>query len=431
MPLSRSKLIILGVAGLFILIIVLLFVGILPGLRPRQQTAAVTLNVLGIFDKPSIFQDLANSYRQSRPKTEIKYRQLNADNYENELLNALASPQPPDIFMFHGSWLPKHYDKILPLNESQLPLVRFRELFPTVVEQNFAPDGIIYALPLYIDTLALFYNKDIFDDKGIALPPKTWTEFQDIVSDLRELDKIGKINKAAAAIGGSNKSVNRASDLLNLLMLQAGTPMVDQSFTRAAFAREGENQLKFYTQFADAKSPYFTWNEALHYSLDNFAEETTAMIFNYAYQIPVLKDKNPFLNFAAALMPQPSGAEKSVNYANYWGLAVSNKSRNPAAAWDFILSVTADPETSRKYLNSTGHPPALRSLINERLNDPVLGVFARQSLTARSWPQIDNVAIENSFSKMIESVISGRLTARQAIQQAENEISQVMAQKRR
>ena len=340
--------------------------------------------------------------------------------------------------MIHGSWLPKHYEKLASVTEQQLPIADFRNFFPQVVEQDFAPDGKIYALPLSIDTMALFYNKDFFDRKGVALPPATWKEFENLVPRLRELNPdTKKIEKAAAAIGGTDRSVNRASDLIALLMLQGGAKMTDDAFTRAVFsetisvpgggnAPAGLNALNFYAQFANPTSPYYTWNDNLHYSIDNFAEGTTAMMFNYYYQAGALKTKNPFLNFAVAPMPQPAGALQPVNYANYWGYAVSVKSQNAWWAWDLLAFMTTNEEAAAAYLKTTGKPPALRTIINAKLNDPDFGVFARQALTARSWPQVDNLAVEKSFSDMIRLVVTGEAPPEAALRRAEEEITALM-----
>jgi len=326
--------------------------------------------------------------------------------------------------MFHSSWLPKHYDKVMPVPETFLPLSQFRQLFPTVVEQNFVLNGKVYALPLYIDTLAFLYNKDIFDAKSIALMPKTWQEFQNLISQLRQINILNQIVKPAAALGGSEKNINSASDLLNLLMLQFGSQMIDQ-YGKINFGNQGLQALNFYLQFANPSSPYYTWNENLHYSLDSFSEGSTAIIFNYASQIPLIKAKNPYLSIGVTLTPQPAGVSQPIDYANYWGLSVSNQSRNSNLAWNFIFSATTNSQVSEIYLQAVKKPPALRSLIEKYKNDPELGVFAKQALTARSWPQPDSNVVKQTFSNMIESVLSGRLNSEQALRQAENEINEL------
>lgn len=421
---DKTRLILILGVVLAIVIGVLIFVF---GVKRTEPGFAGTLNFWGVFDSPAAIVEIANAYKQKYPKIEIVYRELNPATYEKDLIDALASGNAPDLFMIHNTWLPKHFNKLAPFSANQISISDLRRLFPTVVEQDFAPSGAVYALPLYIDTLALFYNQDIFDNKSVALPPANWKEFESLVPKLRSLDKLGRVDKPAAAIGGSNKSINRATDILNLIMLQSGTKMVADDFSEASFdSPEGLGALDFYTKFSNPTDPAYTWSDNLPYSLDSFAAGDTAMMFNYSHQIAFLKEKNPFLNFRVVPMLQPEKRTQDVNFANYWGVAVSSKTPMRAAAQDFILFLTTDPQISQKYLNLTGRSPALRALISQYLNNQELGVFAKQALTARSWPQIDNAAIEAIFNSMVEDVIGGRSSDEKALREAENKVSQLM-----
>lgn len=411
--LSRNQLIIIGVVGIIILFLILIFLGVIPGLRFPQENIKANFEFWGVADNKSAYQAVIDQFQNFHPGIRINYRQFdNPQAYEKELINALAANRGPDIFMFHNTWLPKHYDKIFPLPQEKLSFADFSGNlgFPDVVGQDFSANKIIYALPLSIDTLTLIYNKDIFNQSGVALAPTTWEEFQSIVPKLRIIDKTGQLTRAAAAIGGSNKNIDRATDLLELLMLQAGAVMTDPNFTRATFSLDA---LEFYTRFANPANPDYTWNESFDYSLDAFSRGSVAMIFNYTSQVAELKTKNPFLNLAVAPLPQRDPAN-AVNFANYWGYTVSNKSSYPDLAWDFILLLTTNQENAKTYLQTTQKPPALRSLAT------------KQILTAESWPQIDNNAVESIFSDMIESIISGKQTAQTALSQAEAQITQLM-----
>jgi len=409
LKLARNQIIIIAL-GVFI---VVLFLGIIVFFRRTPANSGLrsgNLTIWGVFDDAAVFRSVIEKYNQVQPNVKINYVQKNPLTYEQDVVNALATPNAPDIIMFHNTWLPKHADKIQPLVPSAMNIEEYRRLYPDVVVQDFAPDGVIYAAPLYVDTLALYYNNDIFDREGVALPPKNWKEFQDIIPKLRLINtRTGQIETAAAAIGGSEKSINRATDLISLLMLQDGTTMVGNNVHQPSFVSdEGAAAVDFYTNFANPKSPFYTWDEAFSYSIDGFAAEDVVMMFNYQHQEKLLKEKNPFLNFSIVPMLQPAQAERPVNYANYWGLAVPAKNKNWRLAWHFILDFMKSPELNEAYLNAANRPPALRSLINKYINDPALGVFARQALTARSWPQIDNNLTERAFSTMIGQVLGGR-----------------------
>lgn len=427
--LSKTQLIVIGAAGIALLLLVLIFSGVIPGLRkPPTNGGSAKLEVWGVFPDERALRELSAGI------ADVSYRQFDIETYEAKLLEALASDRGPDIFMAHSTWLPKHFERMAPvasaLGPEAFPIARLRELFPTVVEQNFAPDGLLYALPLSVDTLALLYNRDLFDSAGIATPPRAWAELTETIPDLRRVDREGRLERAAFAIGGSSRSVNRATDLLGAIMLQSGAAMVNDTFTRATFAAgNGLDAFRFYLNFANAGDPAYTWDEDFDYSIDAFGNETAAAIFNYAYQLPFLRERNPFLRIGVAPLPQPSGAQRDISYANYWGYAVARKSRNQGAAWNWILRITTDPGNARAYLGETSRPPALRQLIQEKLNDPDLGVFARQTLAARSWPQVDERLVESALSDAIAEALSG-IPAKDALEKAEQRVTQKMGETR-
>lgn len=429
MSLNRAQIIIIGAVMLLVLILGGLF--IFGGRNKIEKPPEVRLTVWGVEPRDAFYEGL-NNYRALRTNVRVDYKEINPANYEAELLNALAAGQGPDVFMFKNTWLPKHYNKIAPVGDSQFNLAQLQQIFPMVAEQDFAPDGLIYALPLYIDTLALYYNADIFNTAGVAVPPATWLDFQNLVTKLRQIDKQKNITRAAAAIGGSAKSVDAAGDILSLLMLQSGAEMTDKDFTRATFGdfvgdiRPGEIALDFYTKFSDSNSAFYTWTDGLGFSLDSFSSGKTAMMFNYLFQKNYLQSKNPFLKFKIIPMLQPSVGDAAVNYASYWGLAVSNKSAVPEWAWDMVIFLATDEPAGESFLKTTGHSPALRSLIQKHLNDPELGIFAKQALSARSWPQIDEKSVANIFSQMIEAVNSRQLESQNALDQAEAQVTDLI-----
>lgn len=424
----KTRIFLLGAAGLIILVLILMLVGAIPGLKGPGggEIPPVSLNVWGVFLSPVTMGEIAANL----PGFVINYRELDPATYEADLVNALAAGKGPDVFMIHSSWVPKHYEKLAPISTSQLGISSLRDLYPTVVEQDFGPDaGAVYALPVYLDTLTMLYNKNIFDQKGISLPPSTWTEFQEIIPKIRETDSAGRLVRPAAAIGGSNKNINRATDILSALMLQSGVKMTAADFSKATFAESGKNSLLFYAKFANPASEFYTWNATQENSLDSFAKEETAIIFNYQYQLRTLREKNPFLEIGIAPLPQPSKTGSAVNYANYWGLAVSNRAPNQLGAWNFVWNLSGNASIAKTVAEKTGRLPALRSLIAERESDPLWSVFAKQALTARSWPQIDNNAVDEAFSKTIDDVLDG-VNPSKALQEAETAVTELMERKK-
>jgi multiple sugar transport system substrate-binding protein len=435
---GKTKLIIIGSAigvGVLILMVVLVLGGLQKTVGPKSST----LQFWGTFDDPSFYRAAIGEFATANPGMKIVYTQYNFADYEKKLIDAFASGTGPDIWLMHNTWLPKHMDKIQPLPQTILPGQKtplmtfkdFQEQFVDVTAQDLTSGGQIYALPIYTDTLALYYNKDLFNTAGINTPPKTWDDFNEDVRKLSVFDGTGNIVKSAAAIGTS-QNVNRSTDILMLLMLQSGVQMTDASNTSATFAHAingqtvGETSLQYYTDFANPSKQLYTWNDRQHYSIDAFTNGETAMMFNYSHQIPTIRSKSARFNFATAPMPQISGSPISVNFANYWAPTVSKQSKNGIAAWQFLVYLTSG-KGSVAYINASNRPSARRDLLDQQKTDSDLGPFAMQVLSARSWYQIDNIAIETIFADMIDAVNFGRASIHDAIRAAENKVSVLMS----
>ena len=435
---DNKKLMVILVSGIAILVFLTLILILRSIGGPSGQK--IVLEFWGVFDDRTDFDKVIGDFQNQNPNIVVAYRQFSFEDYEKEVINSLAGDTGPNVLMIHNTWLSKHKDKLTSLPASipglDQPLMTFRDFqdqFVEVAVEDLTADGQIYALPLYTDTLALYYNRDLFNNAGITLPPKNWEEFNDAVERLTKLDASGNIIQAGAAIGASG-NINRSIDILMALMLQSGVRMTDVNDTSATFSRPvnntpvGEVALRYYTDFASPSIKTYTWNNAQPYSIDAFVNGRVAMMFNYSHQADVLNQKAARLNYAIAPMPQISETDTK-NYANYWAVAVP-RNQNSNEAWRFA-SFLVSRKSASSYLAETMRPSARRDIIDLQKNDLRLGIFANQALTARSWHQIDNSAIELIVAEMIDDVNFGRLSVRDALQSAEAEVNILMQRSRR
>ncbi|OGY99728.1 MAG: hypothetical protein A2945_01875 [Candidatus Liptonbacteria bacterium RIFCSPLOWO2_01_FULL_52_25] len=431
-----SKQIAIMAAGAVVVIVV--FGLILTNLQNQGGPGMTfTINIWGT-DPRGALEPAITSYKAAHPLGIVDYTQINPKNYENQLLEALASGNGPDLFYIGNRELPKQKSRIVPPRVAGLPefsVNRFREFFPTAAEQDFISDGEVYAVPLFMDTMVLLYNRDLFDQAGVVSPPTTWNEFLRAVEKIRIVSPQGQIARAAASIGGTEKTVDAGVDFLHLLMLQNGVAMVNADRSGATFAssdasdrNSGNAAFSFYLQFANAGSPYYTWNEGQPNSIDAFASGKVAMIMNYHSALSIIKGKSAFLNVGVAPVPQTSEGA-TVAYPRYYGLAVSKQSKNQYWAWDFAWYVATSGANAGFYAAETGAPPALRELIAANLNDPDYGIFVRQALTARTWYEAHDTKINGIFNNAIESVLYGRANIDSALRGAQDQVSQLMGER--
>lgn len=421
--------------GAMIIIMLLLgsvFLGILPGVRPQQTTAK--LEFWGLFDDQSIWQPIFEAYKKENPAVSFNYTKMNPDTYESNLVEALASGRNPDIIMFHSSWLVKHGNKISPLPQTFMTLKQFQEIFPDVAIMDFVTKNRIYALPIWTDALTMFYNKDLFNTANVATPPKTWDEFIKAIQKLSSKDKSGSLVKSGAALGAAD-NVDHAADILGLLMMQSGAKMISDDGTEAVFDREvnisgstflpGESALRFYTDFSNPKTGAYSWNNSQPNSLEAFTSGKTAIIFEYALNLPKIKEKNPNLRLGVAAMPQLSDAIKTVNYADFWGYSVPLASKNSEAAWKFLVYLT-DKNINKYFSTLVNRPAARRDVLAEEIDMPNLGVFAGEILSSANWYRVDPEKIEKIFKDMINAVVLDNIKPAEAIRDAADKVTFLM-----
>lgn len=401
----------------------------------KAASEPITLTYWRVFDDSDAFFDIIEKYKELHPNINIEYRKLRYEEYENELLNAWAEDRGPDIFSIHNTWIKKYQAKITPMPAEitmsymvetgsikkevvpQLkttPSLTVRELknnFADVVASDvILDDGKIYGLPLSIDTLALYYNRDLFNSAGIAKAPEYWNkEFQQDVKKLTKQDPKKGIIQSGVAMGASS-NIERYSDLLAVLMMQNGSVMINGNQVTfqsvPSTIKNGYNPgleaLRFYSDFANPLKEVYSWNKDLPNSLQSFTSGNLAMFFGYSYHLEQIKALAPNLNFGISKLPQIEGNPLAVNYANYWVETVSKKSAHSAEAWDFIQFLTKE-ENAKTYLEKTKKPTALKSLISGQQSVEDLGVFAEQILSSKSWYRGRSVNdAERAIKEMID-----------------------------
>ncbi len=410
-----------------------------------------TLKIWGVIDDGDVYADIIAAYRRIAPNVTIEYKRFRLEEYENQLLNSLAEDRGPDIFLIHNTWVGKYLPKIQPMPpsvkiatqhvegtlqkevvwslqaEPTVSLKTFKEEFADVVSKDMirtvdvsTKQGIkdfeprVVAMPLSVDTMGLFVNKDLLNAAGISTIPQTWDIFQEAVKRLVKQDDQGTIVQAGAALG-TGANIERSPDILAAIMMQNGAEMSNQdgapTFANMPARFEGlrerppaDQAVEFYTDFANPGKDVYTWNRTMPNSLDAFVEGKVAFFFGYSFDLPIIQARAPKLNLGIAKFPQIKDNPEA-DIANYWAWTVSKKSKSVDAAWHF-LNFMHKPENAKKFLTAAKRPAALRSLLPDQLEDEEIGVFASQVLTAQSWYRgNDPKATDDAFVALIESSI--------------------------
>lgn len=383
----------------------------------KQLYKPIKLTWWGVWEDSVDVNELIKTYQAIHPNIKITYRKFRYEEYENELTRAWLEKRGPDIFSIPATHIRKYQALIKPMPEKmKLPFLELKglkkeevivvktvygltpkkvqELFVDTVARQVVINNEIYGLPLSLDTLALYYNRDLLNNAKIPLPAVTWAELINHVSKLTIFDSNNNIKQAAIALG-THDNIPRATDILSLLMMQNGAQMTDENnyvtFNQSPPEQPkfypGKDALEFYTDFSNPTKEVYTWTEDMPDALEMFTSGKLAYFIGYSYQTPIIRAMSPKLNFNIVPMLQTVPDIQEINMADFWVLSTffGTAEANIAPAWDFIKYITADPKVTKQYLDKSVRPTALRSLINDQIAVAELEVFADQILSARAW----------------------------------------------
>lgn len=417
---------------------VLIAIAILPllalgcsGNPEGANSGPVTIKIWKPFVDSDKMQAIMSAYQAKHTNVTFEYTKKNIENYEADLLNALAAGNGPDIYSINNTWTPRYLDKIVPAPDKTFTVKEYKETFVDSMVTDLIKDSKIYGTAMWVDSLALYYNKDLMGTAGIAVPPKTWAQLAEDSRKITRQDASGYFSRSGVAMG-TNSNVNRGVDIVYLLMLQAGvvpwtadgsSPQFGNSVTRNGNSvNAGQEAVEFYTSFANPSSGNYTWNEDSDYSTDAFANGRAAFLYGYAYTRGQINSKAPNLNYDVAPVPQNNLDNPTVNYSNYFAEVVSKQSKNQNWAWDFLKFATSK-DSLDTYYKQDKQPSSRRDLIELQTSDDQIGVFAHANLTGKTFYKADEAKFDAIIGDMINNIILRGQAVDQALSRAQSQAS--------
>lgn len=360
----------------------------------------------------------------------VRYVEKDADTFNAELIEALASGKGPDVILVPPTLIAQYKNKAYLIPYEAYSERVYRDSFIPASELYLMKDGIV-ALPFLVDPLVLYYNKDMFVAKGIVNYPKTWDEVADIVPILVEKGASGTINRAAIALG-TLTNVTHGKEILASLLLQVGNPIIGYDRATDIFysALKGENgtapgtesALKFFTDFTNPTLSLYSWNSALPSSQNTFIAGDLAMYIGFASELPTIRAKNPNLNFDLAPLPQSSAMLTKTTYGNIEGLMVMSASQNRNTAY-VVSALLTGAEFQKSIEPTLLLPPVRRDLLSARPTDPSYSVFYDQALITKSWIDPDSATTTTILNTLIRNISTGIYAVPQALGLAHEQLS--------
>jgi ABC-type glycerol-3-phosphate transport system substrate-binding protein len=401
----------------------LVFSGTIPlGSKSNTTGSLGTVVLWGTINGQSIAPAI-DDFNRANPTFVVKYVQKNADSFNQDLLEALASGSGPDMFFLPDNLAFNYANKIYVIPYTSYSASSFQTTFSSAGEVFMTSAGII-AFPMTIDPLMMYYNRSILEANYVVYPPTYWDDVANLVPTLTKKDDLNKITQSTVAMG-QFANVVHAKDIISSLFMQTGNKIVYEKdgFFNSMLGQNTANQislssiLSFYTSFADPLKSAYSWNRSFSNSQDMFASGNLAFYFGYASELGTLINKNPNLNFSVASFPQIKNSSFKLTSGKVTGLAVSSFSKNLQTSLT-AASLLATSDFASKLATAMQVPPARRDLLAIKNTDSFSPAFFSSALYARSWLDPSSVDTDNIFKGMVEGILSNNFSSEQAISDA-------------
>lgn len=417
-------------------------------------TGLRNLDLWVLYDDTDAFREQIQAFQSNMPGVAVRVKKFtNIDEYEDLIVNEIAQGEGPDVFMVQNSWMPKHYKKLLPLPLDQ-PVVMNADLFRQTYFQAAADDLIIdnqvYGMPLAIDNLAVFYNKQHFRDLIATsdAPGALWENIQEQVTQLTKKNNSPERFALSGIAMGRADNISSAVDILYGLMEEFGVQFYDEKEERATFAvdQNGENPgvkaLQLFTSFALPSYRNYSWNEYItgfapeEKEINPFVRDKVSMIIGYPYLYNEIElaiqnqqkaggDHIDIEDVGVAPFPQLVSSQEATSrdtYASYFPLVVARTTDMPQEAWTLVQYLTS-ADALQTYHKITHRPTSRKDMVSEEQTEPLFGTFAYQAPFAKSFKIYDDAAYRKVFTDAIQDVVKNIATPQQALNTAQQKIT--------
>lgn len=241
----------------------------------------------------------------------------------------------PDVFWMHSNEIARYseYEMLLDLTDRIKTSEKLEmDKFPADIVGIYNWEGTKqYAIPKDIDTVALWYNKTMFDEAGIPYPDETWTwdTFADAARKLTKDDK----SQYGFALRPSNEQAGWEN-----IVYDMGGEVISADKKASGFDKEGTIKgLTFVTDLVKAgyTPPYEVMAENTEEAL--FEAGKVAMITQGSWMLAELCN-NDYVkaNCDIAVLPKDAETGKRISIYNGLGWAASANTSMPEEAWKLI-----------------------------------------------------------------------------------------------
>lgn len=387
----------------------------------------------GLGREGEVVKELLPAFRERYPGIKVEVQQIPWTAAHEKLLTAFVGESLPDVAQIGNTWLPEFHTlgalEDLGPRVARSSVIAAGSYFPGIWDTNLV-EGVLCGVPWYVDTRVLFYRKDLLAAVGVAAPPRTWTEWHDVLRRLKARAGPGRWAILLPTDEWAQPVILGLQNRASLLTADGG----DAAFRSRAF-REAAT---FYVDlFREGLAPAVA-NTQIANLYQQFAAGDFAMYITGPWNLGEFRRRLPASlkdAWATAPLPAAGGGEPGgpgVSLAGGSSLVLFRSSKRSDDAWK-LIEFLSEPAQQVRFYALAGDLPARR----DAWRDPLLSTDA----AARAFEeQLENVAappripeweqIAQKVAEHLEPAIRGVVTVDEALAALDKDVSALLTKRR-
>lgn len=272
-------------------------------------------------------------YELEHPDININLIEQPSSGWLDKFISVAQTGDAPDIFLGKGAWFGE-------LTELEYIRSLTNFLSPTD-EAKYLPSAInslsykneLWGLPLWYDSILLFYNKDVFDQNSQPYPQENWTDIEFVEAAVNMTDR--SINQEYGLVWGTLSPYMWPafqSGFGHGPLYQNNSIIVNDTASRNAM--EFIYNLKYVERCV-------SYDDTSHSATQAFITNKGAMLIYGGWYIPSLNEIGT--NYGVQILPIISSTDKRISpMVEIKGWGISKDTLYPDICYDILLSLTSD-----------------------------------------------------------------------------------------
>lgn len=283
-------------------------------------------------------------FEDKHPNVDVQVTYTPWNDYWTKLKTSLAGGSGPDVFWMNGTYLPDYISSGM-VKDLQ-PIVDKEKFdtsvfWPSLVNQ-YTWKNDLYGMPYFLDSIALFYNKKLFDEAHVPYPNDNWT--------LDDVEKAGLklTDKSKGQYGYIAQTAEAQKQYFNTIFEEGGN-LINKEGTKSEFdSPETRSAFEWMQKLInEGVSP--TGKQQAETAPDQlFASGKAAMIQMISVNAASMY-KSLGKNLGIAMLPK--GKQRGVVVSGI-GWAMNNHTQHQDLAWELMKSLT--DKQSGQYVAESG-----------------------------------------------------------------------------